>query len=297
MNHFLKRLVLFLLLILLNKSTILAQYTNLESTKVKEVILTNIESLDENGVTENIEFTSDGIIAKFVNDYLSNLADDIKKEIDGDVQISFNVDAASKRVTSRRKHSPESVNQPSGFVVTCKIIADQLSPEMVQYLLDQKASKKYVFTYGPLFESAQSEKNVEEDRMIEMVLGRGVNPDNQRVYMDRAVQPDFPGGEKKLDRFLYENIIAPLKIKNPRLSKTLSFQFVVEKDGTLSQFLAIANRGTEPSLFALKVIESIMPAWIPAVKNGDYVRSQYILQIRIKPVYTEKMIQEIMNPE
>ena len=58
-------------------------------------------------------------------------------------------------------------------------------------------------------------------------------------------------------------------------------QFVVEKDGSVTQIKAV--RSPDPSLEkeAIRVV-SMMPKWTPGINNGQPVRVKYTLPVSFK---------------
>lgn len=68
----------------------------------------------------------------------------------------------------------------------------------------------------------------------------------------------------------------------PKGTKELSMRikFIVEKDGTFSN-VEVLNDTSKVANEAIRVLNS-MPPWTPSKHNGEYVRSSFILPIRIK---------------
>ena len=62
-------------------------------------------------------------------------------------------------------------------------------------------------------------------------------------------------------------------------SAKVTMTFIVEKDGNISNKRVLSNQGSLLHLM-LEVIDQ-MPCWIPAMKNGQPVRVQYLLPIRV----------------
>ncbi|WP_029271865.1 energy transducer TonB [Flavobacterium sp. KJJ] len=91
---------------------------------------------------------------------------------------------------------------------------------------------------------------------------------------DLDVSPVPENGMKKFYAYFYKNY--------PVSTKTDKFQgkivFVVEKDGSLSNFNIVENTGTGNGEEAIKVLKTA-PKWIPGKHNSHIVRSSYILPI------------------
>jgi TonB family protein len=91
--------------------------------------------------------------------------------------------------------------------------------------------------------------------------------------------PNFPGGQAALMKFLQENLTYPTKARTDSIQGTVFVSFVVEKDGKLSNTKIL--RGVSPELDeeTIRVVKA-MPAWNPGYHRGKAVRVQFYLPIR-----------------
>ena len=96
-------------------------------------------------------------------------------------------------------------------------------------------------------------------------------------HVDKKAQ--FPGGPDSLKYFIERNLCYPPSWAE--LQGSVYVQFIVEKDGSISDVKVI--RSLEPPWDdeAVKVVRS-MPKWIPAEKDGKAVRSRFILPVRFR---------------
>jgi hypothetical protein len=83
-------------------------------------------------------------------------------------------------------------------------------------------------------------------------------------------------GMKKFYEFFIKNYVAPNKTGKDK-NKT-SIVFVIEKDGSLSNFNIVKNTSIENGEEAIKVLQT-SPKWIPGKFNNKIVRSSYTLSI------------------
>lgn len=90
--------------------------------------------------------------------------------------------------------------------------------------------------------------------------------------------PEFPGGGTAMEHFINENIKYPPAAKEKGIQGKVYIQFVVEKDGTLTDFKV--RRGAHPLLDAeaLRVLK-LMPNWKPGSMRGKKVRTRYTVPI------------------
>ena len=91
--------------------------------------------------------------------------------------------------------------------------------------------------------------------------------------------PDYPGGTGKLMEFLAKNLKYPKSAEKNKQEGCVMVRFVVEKDGSLTDF-AVA-RSVSPALDAEALrVAKMMPKWIPAKNKGKTVRVRYNIPIK-----------------
>lgn len=98
--------------------------------------------------------------------------------------------------------------------------------------------------------------------------------EENKVFDIVEQQPLFPGGPAALMKYLSENTKYPVVAQENGVQGRVTVQFVVEKDGSISDVHVL--RGVDPSLDkeAVRVVKS-MPRWIPGKQNGITVRVYY----------------------
>lgn len=98
--------------------------------------------------------------------------------------------------------------------------------------------------------------------------------EENKVFDIVEQQPLFPGGPTALMKYLSENTKYPVVAQENGVQGRVTVQFVVEKDGSISDVHVL--RGVDPSLDkeAVRVVKS-MPRWTPGKQNGITVRVNY----------------------
>ncbi len=94
-------------------------------------------------------------------------------------------------------------------------------------------------------------------------------------------KPEFPGGEAAMFQWISKNIKYPEIAKENGIQGKVFVQFVIGKDGKVTDVQVV--RGVDPSLDkeAVRVILS-MPAWKPGKQRGKPVRVSFQLPINFK---------------
>ena len=106
--------------------------------------------------------------------------------------------------------------------------------------------------------------------------------DSDVIFVVVETMPEFPGGAQAMMRFITENIIYPVEAAQKGIQGRAICQFVVEKDGRLSN-IRVKNSSGEASLDeeAKRVIGS-MPRWRPGKQRGVPVRVKYTIPVSFR---------------
>ena len=90
--------------------------------------------------------------------------------------------------------------------------------------------------------------------------------------------PEYPGGVDALYKFIQQNLKYPQLAKENNITGRVFVQFVVEKDGSVSNVKAARDIGGGCGAEAVRVIKS-MPKWTPGKQRGKAVRAAYTLPV------------------
>lgn len=104
-------------------------------------------------------------------------------------------------------------------------------------------------------------------------------PPKEEPLLYVEMMPEFEGGESALLKYLAKNLKYPAVAKEAGIQGVVYIQFVVEKDGSVTEVEVL--RGVHELLDkeAFRVIEE-MPLWAPGKQNGRVVRVQFSIPIR-----------------
>jgi protein TonB len=98
--------------------------------------------------------------------------------------------------------------------------------------------------------------------------------DENKVFEKVEVEAEFPGGTSAWARFLQRTLNANAPIDNgaPEGTYTVVVQFIVDKQGNISDVKALTNHGYGMEDEAVRVIKR-GPKWTPAIQNGRNVNA------------------------
>jgi TonB family protein len=118
-----------------------------------------------------------------------------------------------------------------------------------------------------LFKKQQVEENVAEEE--------------DAIFSSTEESPEFPGGIDAMMKYISSHIEYPKQELEEEIEGMVYTQFVVEKDGSLSQFKTLKGVSENLDKEAIRVLKS-MPKWTPGKQRGKAVRSLYIVPVRFE---------------
>ena len=101
------------------------------------------------------------------------------------------------------------------------------------------------------------------------------------VFMVAEQMPEFPGGMKELLKFLQNNLKYPENAMKNNVQGRVIVQFVIEKDGTPTEFKVARSVDPDLDAEALRVLQ-IMPKWKPGMQRGKIVRVKFTVPVSFK---------------
>ena len=171
-------------------------------------------------------------------------------------------------------------------------IALALNAETVTNVVYQQPQKKIIkkgkknatVKIGPTNEIVvveQAPADQEEVKPVEMPNGMKVKKAEKEAFDVVEQMPQYPGGPAALMQFLSQNVKYPVEAHKAGVQGRVIANFVVEKDGSITN--ARIARSVHPLLDAeaLRVIGN-MPNWMPGMQNGEPVRVKYTVPITFK---------------
>ena len=117
----------------------------------------------------------------------------------------------------------------------------------------------------------------------EVIATEPVKPkeEENKVFDVVEQMPSFPGGQGALMNYLNSNIKYPVIAEENGIQGRVVVQFVVGKDGSISNVHVV--KSVDPSLDkeAVHVVKN-MPKWIPGKQNGQSVTVRYTLPVTFR---------------
>jgi TonB family protein len=102
---------------------------------------------------------------------------------------------------------------------------------------------------------------------------------NSTVFTFVEQQPQFPGGEKAMYKYLSENIYYTEQANLNGLEGLVVLSFIVEANGSIKNIKVLKKLGDGLDEVAVRAVYS-MPPWLPGMQKGKPVRVQYTLPVR-----------------
>lgn len=106
------------------------------------------------------------------------------------------------------------------------------------------------------------------------------NTDISRLEMVETM-PEYPGGIDSLLTFIRKNLKYPAEDKENGVSGTVLAEFVVEKDGSVSNIKIVVSLSPACDAEVVRVL-SLMPQWKPSTIKGKPIRVYFNIPVRFE---------------
>ena len=105
--------------------------------------------------------------------------------------------------------------------------------------------------------------------------------DESQIFADPGVMPSFPGGMGECMKFLAKNIKYPVEAQKAKIEGRVIVQFVVGKDGQISDAKVVRGVSPELDAEALRVVNT-MPKWQPGMTRGQAAEMKYTIPVNFR---------------
>ncbi|OEK01422.1 hypothetical protein BFP97_07765 [Roseivirga sp. 4D4] len=121
-------------------------------------------------------------------------------------------------------------------------------------------------------------------------------PADDKVFLVVEQDPTFPGGLKAYRKFLGENLIYPQEAKEKGIEGNVYMTFIVETDGSLSDFKLLRNPGGGLGEEALRVYMD-GPNWVPGTQKNQAVRTRLTARVAFRMNDKNLSVIQIQEPK
>jgi len=130
------------------------------------------------------------------------------------------------------------------------------------------------------------QKNLKGDKNAEVTIDEPVGTadakvteeDPNKIFTSVEKNPEFPGGIEKFYSYVGKNVRYPAVARENNTQGKVIVQFVVERDGSLTDIKVVRGIGDGCDEEAARVLKA-SPHWAPGIQNGRPVRCAYTVPI------------------
>ena len=183
----------------------------------------------------------------------------------GDVVVAFHLDDKGNGSDYQIKASFSEAANADALDLVRKILWEPATQNMLPIAIDMDYTVKY---------HAKSYKRYwKKHERVEIPLVLGAD-DSYKIYelhqLEETAKPYFADGSN-MANYILNNLEYPEAAKATEVSGTVTLSFIVETDGSVSNITIKNSVGGGCDNEAIRLLQGTH--WIPAVKNGKYVRS------------------------
>lgn len=183
------------------------------------------------------------------------------KELDESIIVQDVLAEEEIEITRREPAPPPPPPPPAPEAPEVIEVVEEKVETKIEIQTEDDASKRQTEAYVPPPPPKPKQEEVEDE-----------------VFVVVEVQPEFPGGNTAMMKYLSDNIKYPVIAQENGIQGRVITNFVVERDGSITDVQVV--RGVDPSLDkeAVRVIQS-MPKWKPGKQRGSTVRVRFTLPV------------------
>lgn len=122
---------------------------------------------------------------------------------------------------------------------------------------------------------------VESKGVAEVVAPKVVEEDYDKVFTKVENPAEFPGGQSEWTRYLQKNLRYPETAVDNGTQGVVRVQFVVDREGNISEVTALNDPGDGLAEEAVRIIKK-GPKWKPAEQNGRKVIYRHIQAVTFR---------------
>lgn len=131
-------------------------------------------------------------------------------------------------------------------------------------------------------EDVNQESTKEQNRNISPKSSADSVITSDHVNIDPAIKkPEFPGGILEFYKFIGKNFKMPDEASKNKIQGKIFIEFMIEKDGSLSEFKIVKDLGYGIGEEAIRALK-LSPSWTPGSEDGKPIRVLYSLPITIE---------------
>ena len=148
----------------------------------------------------------------------------------------------------------------------------------------KKGKQKATVKMGPINEIVvveQAPATQGKVEPVEMPNAMKVEKAEKEAFDVVEQMPQFPGGPAALMQFLSQSVKYPKEAFEKGIQGRVIANFVVEKDGSITEARIVKSVDPLLDAEALRVV-GIMPKWAPGTQNGEPVRVKYTVPITFR---------------
>lgn len=104
---------------------------------------------------------------------------------------------------------------------------------------------------------------------------------DDNIYNEVDKMPEYPGGVNELLKYLSKNVRYPEAAKKAKKQGRVVVQFVVDKEGNITNPSVVRGVDKDLDAEAVRVISS-MPRWTPGMQDGKAVAVKYTIPVMFR---------------
>jgi TonB family protein len=116
--------------------------------------------------------------------------------------------------------------------------------------------------------------------LVQIMANDTIKEGGNEIFIETEINPEPPGGMDEFRKWIGNNYQYPQAAIDAGVKGIIRTNFVIEKDGSLSDIKIVEDIGHATGEAAVELLKK-SPKWKPAIQNGRKVRYEFTLPIRL----------------
>lgn len=132
-------------------------------------------------------------------------------------------------------------------------------------------------------EVAPANENMQQQAVKKEVANTQPEPEDDRIWSSSEVDShaQFPGGDDALLKYIEDKIQYPQDAKDEGIQGRIVVRAIIDRNGNISTATVVRGKHSSLDKEAIRIVKNL-PKFVPARRNGQSVKSEYIIPISFK---------------
>jgi periplasmic protein TonB len=202
----------------------------------------------------------------------------LPKQIEKDVSVRT---FSGIKIDKPKENILKEIPPPPPMRNTIKFTPPVIKPDEAVSEEDEPKMQKEIVGQKAAISTADFNKGTDDVAAPIVKENSQITEESDKPFLVVEQMPQFPGGEKEMMKFIAENLKYPAKAQEAGVMGKVIVNFVVGRDGKITQIKVVRGIGSGCDEEAIRVLQK-MPLWTPGQMGGKAVPVYFTFPITFR---------------